>query len=575
MPAYSEHRPTRYAQLVAAGEIPAGELVRQAAQRHLDDLRDGPARGLFYDELAADQAVHFFGLLPHIKGEWARRGETLHIELWQAFTIGMVFGWKWRESGLRRFRSYYEEVPRKNAKSTKAAGFGLRLAFFDDEPGAEVYSAATKLDQAKIVWSAAKGMVQRSPGLRKRISPYALSLTREAMDQSFKPLGADRSTLDGLNALAALIDELHAHKDRGLYDVLETSQGARLQPLMLAITTAGYDRQSICWEVRSYAVDVLTGRIRDDSVFAYIATIDTGDDPFSPLSWAKANPNLIGNPHLDKGSVYPDYLKQMADRAREVPARLNPFLRLHLDVWTQQALRWIDVAAWDAGAARPLDLDALRGRVCYAGLDLANTTDIAGYVLLFPPQSGDPDWHVLTRFFAPAVHPAARSNTEIKRYEQWAVEGLITLTPGNITDYEAIRDAIRVDSELYEITEIAYDPWNATQLVTGLTEDGATCVPIRQGFAGFADACKELERLVLGLLIRTGNNPVMSYMIGNTAVLQNPDGALRPARDKSAGKIDGIVMLLMALARAVLYSDTGENEPNLWVFDDSDWESET
>lgn len=566
-PSIDNDAATRYARLVVDDKIIAGELVKLACQRHLDDLATGAGRGLHYDPLEAAKAVHFYGLLPHIKGEWARRNERLHIELWQAFTIAPLYAWK-RDDGLRRFRTVYEEVARKNAKTTKQAGTGLRLAFFDGEPGAEVYAAATKLDQAKIVWSDARGMVQKSPGLRRRIDAFALSLARTEQSQVFRPLGSDRNTLDGLNAHGNIVDELHAHPSRDLWDVLETATGARQQPLTVAITTAGYDRQSICWEQRSYGEDVLRGTIKDDAFFAYIATLDKGDDPFDPAVWPKANPNLIGTPYLDKGSVYPDYISSMARRAREVPGRLNAFLRLHLNVWTEQAQRWIDVAAWDVTARRPVDPAALRGRPCFLGVDLASTTDIAAYVLLFPPAWGDPDWSVILRCFAPAQHPAARSKQERERYEQWAAAGLLTLTPGNVTDYRAIRHAFNADAQLYDVQEVAYDPWNATSLITELQEDGATCVPVRQGFAGHSAACKRLEELILGQQIRDGGNPIMRYMIGNTSVIQDPAGNLKPAKDRSGSKIDGVVAMLNALARAMLYSDKSGELPNVWVFDD-------
>lgn len=561
-------RATLYARRVVDGEIVAGEYVRLACQRHLDDLSNGAARGLVWDVAASEAAIGFFELMPHIKGEWARRNERLHVELWQAFVLGSLDGWKREADGFRRFRTAYEEVARKNAKSTKASAVGLRRGFFDGEPGAEVYAAATKLEQARIVWNDAKSMVLKSPGLRKRITPYALSLARAAASQLFRPIGADRSTLDGLNAHLNIVDELHAHPSRELWEVLETATGARTQPLTYAITTAGFDRQSICWEQRGYALDVLHGLVTDDTFFAYIATVDEGDDPFNPAVWVKANPNLIGSRGLDMGSVYPEYLEMQAARAREVPGRLNAFLRLHLNVWTEQSQRWIDVAAWDRTARRPVDPEALRGRVCFGGLDLASTTDMAARVLLFPPFGDDPDWHVLARFYAPAVHPDARTKTERERLDQWEAKGLITYTPGNITDYDRIREDLREDAERYEIREIAYDPWNATQIVTQLTEDGATCVPVRQQFAGLSAACAEFERLVLGALIRDGGNPVMRWMIGNAAVSQDSGGNLKPAKDKSGGKIDGLVALLMAIARATLYSDTGNGIPTLFVFDD-------
>src|SRR5690554_4565746 len=236
-----------YAQQVLAGELPAGRLVRLACERHLRDLETGHQRGLWFDNEAAERAIAFFGFLRHSKGEWA--GRAFELSPWQAFVVGSVFGWK-REDGTRRFRTAYNEVPRKNGKSTLSAGIGLYLAFFDDEPGAEVYAAATKRDQAKIVWSEGKRMVQNTPALRARIKAFVNNLHIEATASKFEPLGADADSMDGLNIHGAIVDEVHAHKSRAMIDVLDTATGARRQPLIWYITTAGYDRESVCWELR-------------------------------------------------------------------------------------------------------------------------------------------------------------------------------------------------------------------------------------------------------------------------------------------------------------------------------------
>lgn len=565
-------RATEYARRVVDGEILTGEPVRLACQRHLDDLASGAQRGLRWDVDEAERAVHFMELLPHIKGEWARRGERLHMELWQAFVVGSIFGWK-REDGTRRFRMAYEEVARKNAKSTKVSGVGIRMAFFDNEPGAEVYAAATKLDQAKIVWNDAKAMVQKSTGLRSRIKAYALALAREAMSQKFVPIGSDRNTLDGLNSHCNLVDELHAHRTRDLWEVLDTAMGARLQPLQYAITTAGYDRQSICWEVRGYGLSVLRGEVADDAFFAYIATLDDGDDPFDLDVLAKANPNLIGSPGVDGGSVYREYLATQAKRARELPGKLNGYLRLHCNVWTEQAQRWIDVAAWNRSARRSVDVD-LEGRPCFAGLDLTSTTDLGAYVLLFPPLDEDEDWQVLYRFYSPREHPESRSKQERDRFDAWERAGLLTYTDGNVVDYETIRADVNEDAERYDIQEVAYDPWNAMGIVPGLMSDGATCVPVRPTFAGLSSACKRFEEIIIAERIRDGGNPIMRWMVGNVSVLTDRDGNMRPSRDKQTDKIDGVAALLTALARAELFygDDYAASGPSVYVFDEGDFD---
>lgn len=564
-------RATEYARRVTDGEIIAGEPVRLACQRHLDDLVHGHERGLYWDVDESERAIRFMELLPHIKGEWARQKLRLNMELWQAFVVGSLFGWK-REDGLRRFQTAYEEVARKNAKSTKASGVGIKLAFFDNEPGAEVYAAATKLDQAKIVWNDAKGMVRRSPGLRKRIQPYALALAREALSQKFVPIGSDRNTLDGLNSHGNIVDELHAHKTRDLWDVLDTAMGARQQPLMYAITTAGYDRQSICWEIRGYGLSVLRGEVEDDAFFAYIATLDDGDDPFDLDVLAKANPNLIGSPGVEGGSVYREYLQTQAKRARELPGRLNSYLRLHCNVWTEQAQRWIDVAAWNNTARRPVNVDDLIGRPCFAGVDLTSTTDIGAYLLLFPPLGDGDDWQVLPKFYVPEEHPEGRTKQERERFDAWHRAGLLTYTEGNVVDYEVIRRDINEDAERFDIQEVAYDPWNAMGLIPGLIADGAECVAVRQTYSGLSSACKRFEEIVISQSIRDGGNPIMRWMVGNVSVKEDADGNIRPVRDKSPNKIDGVVALLTALARAELYYADEADGLSVHVFDEGDFD---
>ncbi len=338
--AKAKHAVTEYAEQVIKGKIPAGELVILACERHLRDLKTAKMRGLYFSEAAADHAIDFFRFLRHSKGEWA--GCELALESWQRFIVGSLFGW-FGADGTRRFRTAYDEVPRKNGKSTLAAGIALYLFAADGEPGPEVYSAATKRAQARIVWNEAASMVKASPFLQKRIGVYPGkgNMTITANRAMFEPLGADADTLDGLNIHGAIVDELHAHKKRGMWDVLETATGSRRQSLIFGITTAGFDRNSICWEQREYAERVLRNVIEDDTYFAYIATIDPGDDWQDEQTWAKANPNL-------GISVKINDLRRKALKAKEMPAAQNAFMRLHLNIWTSQYARWMSMDVWDA-----------------------------------------------------------------------------------------------------------------------------------------------------------------------------------------------------------------------------------
>jgi phage terminase large subunit-like protein len=539
---------TDYARAVIAKKIPAGKLVILACQRHLRDLKEGPKRGLTWDAEAADRDVSFFSRLCHYKGEFA--GKPLVLSPWQAFIVGSIFGWK-NADGLRRFREAYEEVPRKNGKSTKDAGLGIRLAFFDGEQGAECYCAATKKDQARIIWGDAKQMVLRTPALRKMLRVFTGNLSSEALASKLEPLGADEDTMDGLNVHAALIDELHAHKTSGVVDVLKTATGSRRQPLIKYVTTAGYNRESICWKLRDYSVKVLEGSVVDDTFFAYIACADGGDDYRDPKTWAKANPNL-------GVSVSVTDLARKAKQAEHMPAALNAFLRLHLNVWTEQSERAMDMEMWARGDSPTRAED---GDACFAGLDMASTSDMCALAKLFGPD-GDGVYDLLMRFWVPAASLEAgtsKRSEEMRRLlQQWAAEGWITTTPGNVTDYDYVEADILEEATRHDIREMAFDRWNVTQLVTHLQNEwgegesaSVVLVDFGQGFQSMAAPTAELLRLLASSRIRHGGNPVLRWMASNLALKQDPAGNMKPDRQGSGDKIDGIVALVMALGVAM------------------------
>ena len=377
---------TAYARAVAEGRILTNRLVHLACERHLEDLSSAAARGLRFDVAKGLHAIDFFGFLRHSKGEWA--GQTFDLAPWQAFVVGCLFGWQ-RSDGLRRFRTAYCAVPRKNGKSTLSAGLGLYLLVAYGERGAEIYSAATSRDQARIMFDEAKRMVGSSPALKRRVGILINNLHVAATTSRFMQLSSDASTMDGLNVHGAIIDELHAHRTRHVVDVLETATGARRQPLLFEITTAGYDRHSICFEHHDYSIKVLQGIARDDAWFAFIAAADDNDDWTDPAVWRKANPSF-------GLSVKEDDLARKAEKAIALPGAQNAFRRMHLNEWTERAERWIDLAAWDACAA-PVDLEQLRGRRCFGGLDLSTTTDVTALAWVFPPEDEDGLWYVLSR----------------------------------------------------------------------------------------------------------------------------------------------------------------------------------
>jgi phage terminase large subunit-like protein len=489
-----------------------------------------------------ERAVRFVEThLVHTKGKWAGVGFALAD--WQREgLIRPVFG-TLREDGLRQYRTVYAEWPRKNGKSEIAAAVALKLLLADGEAGAEIYGAAADKDQAAIVFDVARRMVELNPALSKRVKAYRNKVLHVPKTGStYKVLSADAFTKHGLNAHGVIFDELHAQPNRELWDVLTTSTGARTQPLVFAITTAGYDRNSICWELHDYAEKVANGVVDDPSFFGYVIGAPAEADWRDEKVWKAANP-AIGS-----GFRNIEEMRDLARRAEQAPALQNTFRRLYLNQWTRQETRWLDIRAWDATAGLLNESD-LVGRPCYAGLDLASTTDIAALVLVFPLEDGE--LAVVPHFWVPRDTARERGLRDRVPYEAWAEQGLIELTEGNVIDYAALGAQIARLGERYDIREIAYDRWGATQLVQDLQGAGFLCVPMGQGFASMAAPTKELLNLTLSKKLRHGGNPVLRWMADNLVVRQDPAGNVKPDKAKSTEKIDGMVALIMGLDRAI------------------------
>lgn len=534
-----------YINAVVSGEIKANEFVKQACKRHLDDLKDAESRGLYFDEETALRAIKFFSILKHSIGEWA--GQRIKVEPWQAFFLAMLFGWK-KADGVRRYKTGYLEVARKNGKSTMLAGVGLYLLVADGEDGAEIYTAATKREQARITHGEAERMVKSSSELSKRLIVQRNNIFIPNSASKFVPLGKDSKTLDGLNVHGAIVDELHAHPNRDMIDILETATGARRQPLIVAITTAGQDRQSVCFEYHEYTAKVLSGIIQDDSFFGLIYGLDEGDDWTDESNWIKANPNLGVSKKL-KG------MKAQAEKAKNMPTALNAFLRLELNVWTKSETKWLSVEKWQR-CNFAVNAEGLKGRTCYAGLDLASTKDITAFVLVFPPQSKGDKWQILPRFWLPDEAMRERSKRDRVPYDVWVRQGFISATSGNVVDYDFVVEQIKKDAATYDIKEIAFDPWNATQLSNDLQkEDVAELVQFRQGYQSMSPPMKEMERLILKGELAHGNNPVLNWMADNLVATEDPAGNIKPDKAKSTEKIDGMVALIMAIDRATKGED--------------------
>ncbi|WP_256846923.1 terminase TerL endonuclease subunit [Paenibacillus sp. Pae108] len=431
--------------------------------------------------------------------------------------------------------------------STKVSGVGLYLSVADEEYGAEVYAAATKKDQAKITFDEAARMVKASPDLLQHFRVYKNNLHVIDTGSKFEPLGADSNSLDGLNVHGGLIDEYHAHKTSAMYDVIESGTSAREQPLIYVITTAGVNQNGPCYQLREYALKVLKGIESDETFFAYIATIDDDDDPFDPASWAKANPNLGVSKSLD-------YMIKQANKAKHMPSAYVNFLIKDLNRWVNAAVKWIPLHKWDATAGK-IDLEALRGRKCYGGLDLSTKIDITAFALVFPPEDRDGEYIILVFFWLPEDEMQEREERDGVPYRKWIEDGLIFPTPGNVIDYQFIRKTINDLGKIYDIQEIGFDPWKATQTALELTDDGFTMVEIPQNLKNLSNPTMEFEKLVVSQRLIHGGNPVMRWMVDNTVIRMDENENIAPAKKKSTGRIDGVSAVLNALSRALIQKD--------------------
>lgn len=512
------------------------------------------ADGADFDETAAQLAIDFFSeCLVHIEGAVA--GQPFHLEPWQQAVVGNLFGWK-RPDGTRRYRELLLYVPRKNGKTPLAAGIANYVFFCDQEPGAQCYCAAADRDQASLLYRHMKGMIEAEPLLSDRCTIY--KATRSLMmnddeESTMRVLSADADTKHGGNSHLVIIDELHAQPNRDLVDTLQTSFASanRKQPLFICITTADFDRPSICNEKHDYACKVRDGIIPDPAFLPVIYEASRDDDWADPETWAKANPNL-------GTSVSEEYMRRDVVRAQESAPYLNTFLRLHLNVKTQNDVAWIDMARWDACGAVPVSLEQMAGRECWAGLDLSSTTDITALSLVFPDDGG---YVVLPFFWIPSDNAKHREDRDRVPYLTWARQGLVSLTDGSVVDYDVIRSRINELSKVVNIRQIAVDRWNSTGIVTQLMGDGFDVVMFGQGFSSMSGPTKQLDKLIRGGQVQHGGNPALRWMASNVTVQEDAAGNLKPDKAKSTEKIDGIVATVMALGIGMV------QEPNQSVYD--------
>ena len=480
----------------------------------------------------ADRAVQVINNLTHTKGPAARK--SFNLRPWQEEIIRKMF--TQRADGLRQYRTCLLMLPRKNGKSEMAAALAVYFLMFDGEIGGEVYSAASDKDQAALVFNVAAEMIRNDPELLAQcdIIDSQKRIVHRPSGSFYRAISAEAYSKHGFNASVVIYDELHAAPNRELYDVLSTSQGARLQPYMIVITTAGYDRKSILWELYEHGQKVLAKPEMDPTFLPILFEAPRDADWLDEAVWHLANPALGDFRSLEE-------MRIAAARAKAIPAQENTFRRLYLNQWTEQAERWLPMREWDACRQDGADL---RGKRCFIGMDLSSTRDLTALVAVFP--DGD-CFDVRAAFFVPKENTAERERQDHVPYAQWIREGHIFTTPGNVVDYEAVRRKINEWAHIYDVESVTFDPWNATHLVTLLSEqDGFKCVSMRQGFASLSAPTKSLEKAILSRQLRHDGHPVLSWCISNCAVEQDPAGNLKLSKKESTEKIDGAYALVMA-----------------------------
>lgn len=531
----------RYARNVLAGKIVVCSWIRLACERHARDTarQKSAAFGYRFDRAKADKAIRFVERMPHTKGRWAARGEVLALADWQCFFVASIFGWVRKRDGLRRFRKALLLVPRKNGKSQLAAAIGLKMLAADGEYAAEVYSGATTEKQAWEVFRPARQMALRADGFGRHysIDVNAKNIHILATDSRFEPVIGKPG--DGASPSCAIIDEYHEHDTDELFDTMETGMGAREQPLMLVITTAGNNLAGPCYGLQIEAQRMLSGVIENDELFALIYTVDADDDWADPASLRKANPNY-------DVSVSAEFLLSRQRDAIETARKAGTFQTKHLNIWVGAREAYYNVRAWQALADEGLRIDDFAGQTCYIGLDLASKIDIAAVELLFPRPDGR--YVRFGRYYLPEATVESSAN---EHYQGWEREGRFVVTPGNIVDFGRIRDDILADCKRFGVAEVDYDPAQATMLINELMEKGVPCVEMRPTVLNFSEPMKTLDALIRGGRIEHDGDPVMTWMLSNVVAKEDAKDNVYPRKERPESKIDGVIAHLMALGRAM------------------------
>lgn len=529
-----DHQADTYARAVVAGQVPAGTYHRLACVRHLADrAREGTADFPYrFEGVRADRFIRFAEKLKHYKGEWA--GQRIVLQPHQVFRLGSIFGWVHQATGYRRFRNAYHELPRKQGKSLEAAIVTLYVTFFDGEQGAEGYCAATKHEQAKIVFGDCKKLVQSS-GLKDRLVVQVSNIHHEASASKLEPLSADYDSMDGLNPSMVNIDEMHAHKTRGVIDVLETATGARRQPLINKITTAGDDPVSPCGDEHDYACKVLDGILVDETYFAFIAHADVDDDWTAPATWQKANPNY-------GISVNPEDLASKVRKAQGIPSAAASFKQKHLNLWVNTQAPSLSVDGWRRGQST-WAWDELAHQACWVGIDLASKIDLCALSLVFPPAPGRPRWRLIQHIWTPGETLLERAHRDRAPYDVWVQQGWLKTTPGTSIDLAVIRDTLTEARKQFDIEAIGFDPWHAAGIQAELLRDGwaeTQVLDVPQTFASLTAAELKFKGLVLAGEVDARGCPVTAWAISNVVDQTDGKNNILFSKKRSRGRIDPV-----------------------------------
>lgn len=547
----------QYASDVVGGAIVACRYVKLACQRFLNDLdRQGDDDWPYvFDEAKADRAVKFMQLMPHTKGKWSASKSKLVFEPWQVFIEANIFGWVKKDTGKRRFREAYEEIPRKNGKSARLAARGIYLFAADGESGAEVYSGATTEKQAFEVFRPAWMMAHKLENLRNR---FGIELSGNQKNPGPMFVMEDMSKFetvignpgDGASPHASLVDEYHEHDTDALVDTMQTGMGAREQPLLSIITTAGSNLGGPCYEKRRDVIRILEGQTIDETIFGIIYTIDEDDPWDDPASLIKANPNY-------GVSVFPDFLLAQLQQAKRSASKQNAFRTKHLNQWVGARTVWMNMLAWQR-QKRDFTIADMAGCRCWMALDLASKKDVAALVMLFEKAG---QFYCTPRFYAPEA--AAEEN---EKYQNFALEGHLVLTPGSMTDYAFIEADILDLAKQIDLQDSAFDDWQANYLITRLSNTSIPVVDFNQTVKNMSEPMKEVEARVIARTLWHDGNPVMTWMMGNVAAKIDAKENIYPRKENDNDpncKIDGPVALIMAMGRALVAGvDDGDDFMN-------------